>query len=217
MLAMARINEPAILREEWVCSPEEAVCVGCEFAVVLLPLDVEVTLPVLEVVFVLPEPELEFVFPATELEVAFAAPELEFQFAIPTFKAVTSNPIVLLPTTNPTPEASKLITVPFTVTPGPPAEIPIPAIENPVGFGVKTWLPIVTAFGVTDCEGNVIVLLPSTNPAPEGCSVISVPAMVTPGPPAEMVVPAIENAVGFGVKTSFPTVTGVKPCAGPPA
>ncbi len=86
------------------------------------------------------------------------------------------------------------------VIPDPPAESVVPAIEKPVGLGVKTSLPIVTAFGGVACVGNASVLLPITSPAPEGCKLTNVPATVTPGPPAEMVVPAIENAEGLGVK-----------------
>ena len=44
---------------------------------------------------------------------------------------------VLFPTSK-TPDAPKLILVPETVTPEPPAEMAVPSIENAVGFAVKT-------------------------------------------------------------------------------
>ena len=47
----------------------------------------------------------------------------------------------------------------------------------------------------TDCE---MVLEPMTK-VPEGWREMRVPLMVAVGPPAEMVVPAIKNAEGFGM------------------
>lgn len=52
---------------------------------------------------------------------------------------------------------------------------------------------------------NVIVLLPMSK-TPDASKLIGVPEIVTPGPPAEILVPSIENAVGFAVKTSPATV-----------
>lgn len=53
---------------------------------------------------------------------------------------------------------------------------------------------------------NQKVLLPTTKSAPEGCKLIDVPSIVTPGPPAHIVVPAIKKLVGLGVTTRFPIV-----------
>lgn len=44
------------------------------------------------------------------------------------------------------------------------------------------------------------MLVPMTS-LPEGPKLTNVPEIVTPGPPAERVVPATENADGFGVNT----------------
>ena len=41
---------------------------------------------------------------------------------------------------------------------------------------------------------------------PDACKLTGVPEIVTPGPPAEMVVPSIEKATGFAVKTCPATV-----------
>ena len=46
--------------------------------------------------------------------------------------------------------------------------------------------------------GREIEVFPITN-SPPGCSSIGVPEMVTPGPPAVMVVPSTEKALGLGV------------------
>ncbi len=46
---------------------------------------------------------------------------------------------------------------------------------------------------------STVVLVPMTK-LPEGPKLTSVPESVAPGPPADIVVPAIEKAVGFGVK-----------------
>ena len=54
-------------------------------------------------------------------------------------------------------------------------------------------------------EANVMVLLP-TSKRPDACKATGIPEIVTPGPPAEMVVPSMENAVGFAVKTCPATV-----------
>lgn len=111
---------------------------------------------------------------------------------------------VLLPTTNPVPDGCRLMNVPAIITPGSPAEIVVPAIAKAEGLGVKTWSPIVMAVGTPGEAAEVAsasVLLPITNPAPEDCKLITVPATVIPGPPAEIVVPAISKAEGLGVKT----------------
>ena len=112
--------------------------------------------------------------------------------------------LVLFPTTK-LPDGPKLTGVPEIVTPGPPAEMVVPPIEKAVGFGVKTCPP--TVKGVADApEDNTVVLLPITRD-PDGPKLTGVPEIVTPGPPADNVVPAIEKAVGFGVKTCPPAVS----------
>ena len=114
------------------------------------------------------------------------------------FNFVTLVPIIKLP------EGPKLIGVPEIVTPRPPTDTVVPAIENAIGFGVITWPPIVKT-GAEAPLGRIVVLVPMTR-LPEGPKLTDVPNVVTPGPPAERVVPAIENAIGCGVKTWSLTV-----------
>ena len=52
-------------------------------------------------------------------------------------------------------------------------------------------------------------MLPPISKMPEDPKLINVPSTVTPEPPAEMVTPSIEKAVGLGVKTLPPTVSAV--------
>ena len=55
--------------------------------------------------------------------------------------------------------------MPATVTAEPPAEIMVPAIEKPAGFGVKDWPATVNtpvAVGVDDSVGSEMVELPIT-------------------------------------------------------
>lgn len=111
-----------------------------------------------------------------------------------------SSEIMLLPISR-IPEAPKLTTVPSTVTPGPPAEIVVPSIEKAVGLGVKVSPPTV----YTLLGGREILLLPMSR-IPEVSKLTRVPSMLTPEPPAEMMVPSIEKAVGLAVKISPPTV-----------
>ena len=120
---------------------------------------------------------------------------------------------VLLPMTK-LPEACKSTDVPAIMTPGPPAVIVVPSIEIAVGLGVKTSLPTVNTVGKARLVGiTAKVLLPMTK-LPEACKSTDVPAIMTPGPPAVIVVPSIEIAVGLGVKTSLPTVNTVgKACS----
>ena len=108
--------------------------------------------------------------------------------------------IVLLPISR-IPEAPKLTTVPSMVTPGPPAEIVVPSIEKAVGLGVNISPPTV----YTLSGFSKILLLPISN-NPEVSKLTRVPSMLTPEPPAEIMMPSIENAVGFGVKILPPTV-----------
>lgn len=46
---------------------------------------------------------------------------------------------------------------------------------------------------------STVVLVPMTK-LPEAPKLTNVPKRVAPGPPADIVLPAIEKAVGFGVK-----------------
>ena len=108
--------------------------------------------------------------------------------------------IMILPISR-IPEAPKLTTVPSMVTPGPPAEIFAPSIEKAVGLGIKDSPPTV----YTLLGGSKILLLPISK-IPEVSKLTRVPSMLTPDPPAEMMVPSIENAVGLGVKILPPTI-----------
>lgn len=88
------------------------------------------------------------------------------------------------------------MTVPFIVAAGPPAEMVVPTMVNAVGFGVNVWLAIT----YTLLEGRrSMVELPIAN-EPDGPRLIAVPSTIIAGPPAEMTVPAMEKAEGFGVK-----------------
>lgn len=91
------------------------------------------------------------------------------------------------------PDGPKLTGVPAIVTPGPPSEIVVCAIGNAVGFGVKTWFPTVKAVG-----DSSVILVPIIR-LPDCPKLTVVPEIVIPGPPAEIVVPATEKAVGFAV------------------
>ena len=90
------------------------------------------------------------------------------------------------------PPGSRSIEVPLIFSPGPPAVRVVPSIEKAVGLGVKVWPAMV----YTD---RGIVLLPITS-SPSGWRRMGIPEMVTPGPPAVMVVPSMEKAVGLGAK-----------------
>ena len=111
---------------------------------------------------------------------------------------------VLVPISS-VPDDSRLIGVPDIVTPGPPAEIMVLPIANSVGLGVKTWPPTVYTPGVLVLAAiatlsMLAILVPIFN-IPDGSRIIGVPEIVAPGPPADMVVPSIVNAIGFGVKS----------------
>ena len=158
---------------------------------------------------VTPGPPAEIVMPSTGKAVG-----LGLKTWFPTVYAVgvgkaASRPreMVLLPILK-RPEGPKLTIVPSTVAPGPPADIVVPSMENAVGLGVKTWAPMVYAVGETSLTGRDIVL-PPISKMPEDPNLIGDPSTVIPGPPAEMVVPSIEKAVGLGVKISPPTVSAV--------
>ena len=96
------------------------------------------------------------------------------------------------------------VDVPIIVIPGPPADTVVPTIANPVGFTVKDWPPILK---IDDCVGlaKAAVVPPRTN-FPDGPRLTGVPDNNTAGPPADKVVRAMANAVGFGVKAWPPTV-----------
>ena len=145
-----------------------------------------------------PGPPAEIVIPAIGNAVGFGVKTWS-----PTVKAVEYSFVALVPTIK-LPEGPKLTGVPEIVTPTPPADTLVPAIENAIGFSVKTWPPTVRTGGKFPL-GRILVLVPMTR-LPEGPKLTKVPNVVTPVPPAERVVPAIENAIGCGVKTWSPTV-----------
>jgi len=105
---------------------------------------------------------------------------------------------VLLPTT--ISEVPRLTIVPDMVISEPGKRV-VPAMEKPVGLGVKVWPAIVKADLLStsrDGLGNGIVLVPMTRP--EGPKLIGVPSTVTADPPGETDFPPIEKPVGFAVK-----------------
>lgn len=71
---------------------------------------------------------------------------------------------------------------------------------------VDVALPVATPDGTEtgDVVPIVTVLEPMTN-TPDGPRLIGVPEIVTPFPPGNIVVPAIEKAVGLAVKVWPPT------------
>ncbi len=109
--------------------------------------------------------------------------------------------MVELPISN-APFGPRLTMVPLIVMAGPSAEIVVPAMEKAEGFGVKVWPATVNAFvakGVDEGSVRDIVVLPIAN-APDSSRLMVVPSTVIAEPPAETMLPAMENAVGFGVK-----------------
>ena len=62
------------------------------------------------------------------------------------------------------PDGPRLMIFPSIATPGLPAEMVVPAIENDEGLGLKLWPPIVKSLlgGVSDRLGRETVLLPIT-------------------------------------------------------
>ena len=102
----------------------------------------------------------------------------------------TERGMVLLPITKSPPDCS-CMDVPLIFRPGPPAVMVVPSMEKAVGLGVNVWL----AIAYTD-KGMV---LPPITKSPPDCSCMGVPEIVTPGPPAVMVVPSMGKAVGLGV------------------
>ena len=145
-----------------------------------------------------PGPPAEIVVPAIENAVGFGV-----KTWFPTVKAVGYSFVTLAPMIK-LPEGPKLTGVPAIVTPWPPADNVVPAIENAIGLGVKAWPPTVKTGGEAPL-GRIVVLVPMTR-LPEGPKLTDVPDIVTPGPSADRVVPAIENAIGCGVKTRSPAV-----------
>ena len=89
--------------------------------------------------------------------------------------------MLLVPMTN-IPPGSKLTGVPEIVTPGPPADIVVPSMENAVGFAVKTCPSTVSiSAGVIIAVANDSVLVPITTSLPLPSYDIGVPeAMMTP-------------------------------------
>lgn len=81
--------------------------------------------------------------------------------------------------------------------PGPPGKVDVPSMAKPAGFAVNTWPPTVN----TSRSWYLFVLMTRS----EGLSDTGVPDVMTPGPPAEMLVPAIEKSVGLAVNDWPPT------------
>ena len=100
--------------------------------------------------------------------------------------------------------------VPFIVAAGPPAEMMVLAMRKAEGLGVKVWpATVYTLLGEgSDTLGRSTVEL-SIARTPEVSRLMIVPSTVIAGSPAETTVPAIENAVGFGVKVWPATVKTV--------
>lgn len=85
----------------------------------------------------------------------------------------------------------KPIGIPDNNTADPSANGVVPAVENAVGFPMKTWSPMVRTNEVDDLA-NVIVELPTTN-TPGVPRLIKVPAWSNAGPPAAIAVPAMAD------------------------
>lgn len=104
-------------------------------------------------------------------------------------------------------EGWRVMMVPFIVAAGPPAEMMVLAMGKAEGLGVKACPATVYTLlgeGSESC-GRSIVEFPMAS-TPEGSRLIIVPSTVIAESPAETTVPAIENAVGFGVKVWPATV-----------
>ena len=103
------------------------------------------------------------------------------------------------------PDIPKLIGVPGFVIPAPPAEIVVPVTANVVGLGENTSVPIVSVASqecpVVLARLAMLAILVPIFRIPDASRRIGVPAIVTPGLSAEIVVPAIGNAIQLGVKT----------------
>lgn len=97
------------------------------------------------------------------------------------------------------PEGWTLMTVPCTVTAGPPAEMVVPAIvtAEESEFIVNVWPA--SAYVLPSGGRRLVVELPIAN-APDAPRLMTVPLIVRAGPPADIVVPAMEIEEGFGVK-----------------
>lgn len=81
-------------------------------------------------------------------------------------------------------------------------------MEKAVGFGEKVWSATAsgdTTGGVIVGVGSKMVELPMVSD-PDRPRLTTVPATVTAKPPTEMMVPAMEKAVGFEVNVWPPTV-----------
>ena len=95
-----------------------------------------------------------------------------------------------MPMTN-IPPGSKLTGVPEIVTPGPPADIVVPSMENAVGFAVKTCPSTVRmSAGVIIAVANDSVLVPITTLLPLPLYEIGVPETVMT-PPGVSVCPSM--------------------------
>lgn len=108
---------------------------------------------------------------------------------------------VLVPMTRP--EGPSEIVVPEMVMAAPFAERVVPAMEKAVELAVNV-VPATLKIDWKDGAARGRVLLPIIRA--EGPSETGVPEIVTAGPPWEMVVPAMEKAVGLAVNVLWATV-----------
>ena len=164
--------------------------------------------------FVVPAPPAEKVVPVTAEVVGFGVISAVSTACVvsqecPVVLATLAMLTILVPIFR-IPDVSRRTGVPAIVTPGPPAEIVVPAIGNAIQLGVKTWPPTLYA---ASCKSSsriaVLLILTRLVPIfriPELSNWIAVPAIVTPRPPAEIVVPSIENPAGCGLNTWSPIV-----------
>ena len=100
------------------------------------------------------------------------------------------------------PEGWGLMTVPATAKAEPPAEIIVPAMDKAAGFGANVCPATANGESLGKAGDGVRsgMVGPPIAHAPNRPRLTMAPATATAGPPAEIVVPALEKAEGFGVK-----------------
>ena len=106
-----------------------------------------------------------------------------------------------------------MIGVPGFVVPAPPAEKVVPVTAEVVGFGVisavSTACVVSRVCTVVLAMLAMLTILVPIFRIPDASRRIGVPAIVTPGPPAEIMVLVMGNAIQLGVKTWPPTLYAV--------
>ena len=98
------------------------------------------------------------------------------------------------------PAASRLMTLPEIVTPAAAALTVTPSMMAKEECATMSN-PLISTSDNNAVLGNSGIVLDPITKVLEGSSLITVPLTVAAGPPAEMVVPAMEKADGFGVNT----------------